>query len=61
MLVAPVLDARSRDLIGVVQIINSRTARPFLPVMEEGVVQLAETLAVAFQQRQRPAMMQLRR
>src|SRR4029078_9889172 len=60
MLVAPVLEARTRDLIGVVQIINSRSGRPFLPVMEEGVVQLAETLAVAFQQRQRPATMQLR-
>ncbi|HEV7802659.1 MAG TPA: ATPase, T2SS/T4P/T4SS family, partial [Burkholderiales bacterium] len=60
MLVAPVVDARTRDLVGVVQIINSRTARPFLPVMEEGVAQLGETLAVAFQQRQRPTMMQLR-
>src|SRR5215212_4296232 len=60
MLVAPVVDPRTRDLVGVVQIINSRGGRPFLPVMEEGVVQLAETLAVAFQQRQRPATMQLR-
>jgi type II secretory ATPase GspE/PulE/Tfp pilus assembly ATPase PilB-like protein len=60
MLVAPVLDARSRDLVGVVQIINSRASRPFQPFMEEGVAQLAETLAVAFQQRQRPTMMQLR-
>jgi type II secretory ATPase GspE/PulE/Tfp pilus assembly ATPase PilB-like protein len=60
MLVAPVIDPRARDLVGVVQIINSRSARPFLPVMEEGVAQLAETLAVAFQQRQRPTMMQLR-
>src|SRR5688572_14567538 len=39
MLVAPILDARNRDLIGVIQIINSKTGRPFLPVMEEGVVQ----------------------
>ncbi len=60
MLVAPIVDARTRDLIGVVQIINSKTSRPFLPVMEEGVAQLADTLAVAFQQRQRPTMMQLR-
>ncbi|MGZ5114599.1 MAG: ATPase, T2SS/T4P/T4SS family [Burkholderiales bacterium] len=60
MLVAPVLDARTRDLIGVVQIINCRNSRPFVPMMDEGVVQLAETLAVAFQQRQRPATMQLR-
>jgi type II secretory ATPase GspE/PulE/Tfp pilus assembly ATPase PilB-like protein len=60
MLAAPVLDARARELVGVVQIINSRTGRPFQPFMEEGVMQLAETLAVAFQQRQRPTMMQLR-
>jgi type II secretory ATPase GspE/PulE/Tfp pilus assembly ATPase PilB-like protein len=60
MLVAPVTDTRTRDLVGVVQIINSRNGRPFLPMMEEGVVLLAETLAVAFQQRQRPTMMQLR-
>ena len=60
MLVAPVLDPKARDLIAVLQIINSRNGRPFLPVMDEGVVQLAETLATAFQQRQRPATMQLR-
>lgn len=60
MLVAPVIEARTGDLIGVVQIINTRTGRPFPPVMEEGVAQLAETLAIAFQQRQRPTMMQLR-
>lgn len=57
MLVAPILDSRNRDLIGVIQIINSRTGRPFLPVMEEGVGQLAETLAIAFQQRSRTVMM----
>jgi type II secretory ATPase GspE/PulE/Tfp pilus assembly ATPase PilB-like protein len=60
MLAAPVLDARARELVGVVQIINSKSGRPFQPFMEEGVMQLAETLAVAFQQRQRPTMMQLR-
>src|SRR4051812_34244103 len=60
MLVGPILDSRTRDLVGVVQIINSRSGRPFLPVMEEGLTQLTDTLAVALQQRQRPAMMQLR-
>jgi type II secretory ATPase GspE/PulE/Tfp pilus assembly ATPase PilB-like protein len=60
MLVAPVLDARNRDLVAVIQIINSRTGKPFLPIMEEGVTQLAETLAIALQQRQKPAMMPLR-
>jgi type II secretory ATPase GspE/PulE/Tfp pilus assembly ATPase PilB-like protein len=60
MLAAPVLDPRTRDLIGVVQFINSRTGRPFQPFTEEGVTQLAETLAVAFQQRQKTAGMPLR-
>jgi type II secretory ATPase GspE/PulE/Tfp pilus assembly ATPase PilB-like protein len=55
MLVAPVLEAKTKDLIGVVQIINSKAGLPFLPVMEEGVMQLAETLSIAFRQRQRPA------
>jgi len=56
MLVAPVVEAKSKDLIGVVQIINSKTGQPFLPVMEEGVTQLAETLAIAFRQRQKPSL-----
>ncbi|HYC49401.1 MAG TPA: ATPase, T2SS/T4P/T4SS family [Burkholderiales bacterium] len=61
MLVAPILDARTRDLVGVIQIINTRSARPFLPIMEEGVAQVAETLAIALQQRQqKPTMMPLR-
>ena len=59
MLVAPVLEARSKELIGVIQIINCKSGQPFLPVMEEGVVQLAETLAIAFRQRQGP-MLQVR-
>ncbi|HXF67797.1 MAG TPA: ATPase, T2SS/T4P/T4SS family [Burkholderiales bacterium] len=59
MLVAPVLEAKTKELIGVVQIINSRSGQPFPPIMEEGVVQLCETLAIAFRQRQGP-MMQVR-
>jgi type II secretory ATPase GspE/PulE/Tfp pilus assembly ATPase PilB-like protein/GAF domain-containing protein len=59
MLVAPVLEGRSKELIGVIQIINCKSGQPFLPVMEEGVVQLGETLAIAFRQRQGP-MMQVR-
>jgi type II secretory ATPase GspE/PulE/Tfp pilus assembly ATPase PilB-like protein len=60
MLVSPILDAKSRDLAGVVQIINSRKARPFLPMMEEGIGHLGETLAIALQQRQRAPMTPLR-
>ena len=59
MLVAPVVDAKSKELIGVVQIINSKTGQPFPAVMEEGAVQLCETLAIAFRQRQGP-MVQVR-
>ncbi|HKA42722.1 MAG TPA: ATPase, T2SS/T4P/T4SS family [Burkholderiales bacterium] len=59
MLVSPVLEQKSKELIGVVQIINSKTGQPFLPVMEEGVMHLTETLAIALRQRQGP-MMQVR-
>ena len=57
MLVSPVMEAKTKELIGVVQIINSKGGQPFPPMMEEGVVQLAETLAIAFRQRQGPMMM----
>ena len=53
MLVAPVVDAGNQDLIGVVQLINSKSGAPFSPLCEEGIVQLAETLAIAFRQRQK--------
>src|SRR5471030_2878733 len=49
---APVLDGE--DLIGVIQIINNKAGVPFTPLMEEGVTQLAQTLAIAFRQRQKP-------
>jgi len=56
MLVSPVLENKTRELIGVVQIINSRNGQPFTLAMEEGVVQLCETLSIAFRQRQGPLM-----
>lgn len=59
MLVAPVLEAKTKELIGVVQIINNKAGQPFPPMMEEGVISLTETLAIAFRQRQGP-MMQVR-
>jgi type II secretory ATPase GspE/PulE/Tfp pilus assembly ATPase PilB-like protein len=59
MLVAPVMENKAKELIGVVQIINSRTGAPFPLIMEEGVVQLCETLSIAFRQRQGP-MLQVR-
>ncbi len=57
MLVAPILDAASDELLGVVQLINSGDDAPFSAVAEEGVQGLAQTLAVAFAQRQRPPAM----
>jgi len=59
MLVSPVVEAKTKELIGVVQIINSKAGQTFPPNMEEGVVQLCETLAIAFRQRQ-GSMMQVR-
>jgi type II secretory ATPase GspE/PulE/Tfp pilus assembly ATPase PilB-like protein len=55
MLVAPVVDAAPEaDLYGVMQIINNKSGGPFPAVMDEAVVELAKTLAIAFRQRQRP-------
>ena len=56
MLASPVVDAQSKELIGVVEIINSRTGQPFPPLLEEGMVHLCEALAVAFRQRQTPVL-----
>ncbi|MEI7612928.1 MAG: GspE/PulE family protein [Betaproteobacteria bacterium] len=58
MLVAPILDVSSSDLLGVVQLINNRSDMTFPAQAEEGVQRLAQTLAIAFAQRQklRPAL-----
>lgn len=57
MLVAPIVHERSRELLGVLQIINNRAGGAFTSIMEEGAVELCNTLAVAFAQRlqQHPA------
>ena len=54
MLVAPVLEAGSNELIGVVQLINNKIGTPFGSLAEEGVQELCQTLAIAFRQRQKP-------
>ncbi|MCW5621891.1 MAG: Flp pilus assembly complex ATPase component TadA [Burkholderiales bacterium] len=54
MLVAPMLDAASGDVLGVVQAINTRSGEPFPPGAVEGIQNLCETLAIAFKQRQKP-------
>jgi GAF domain-containing protein len=57
MLVAPVVDSGAGELIGVVQVINSRSGQPFSTIAEEGASHLGETLAIALRQRSRPAAM----
>ena len=54
MLVAPILEAGSNELIGVIQIINNKAGMPFGALAEEGVGELSQTLAIAFKQRQKP-------
>jgi len=51
MLVAPVLEAPVGDLLGVVQLINSKAGGPFGALAEEGMVELCKTLAIALKQR----------
>jgi len=53
MLVTPILDAPSGELLGVVQFINNKQDLPFGAIAEEGAQSLAQTLAVAFTQRQK--------
>ena len=55
MLVAPIVDAQSSEMLGVVQIINNKAGVPFTAVAQEGVKGLCETLAIAFTQRSKPA------
>ncbi|MBK8016449.1 MAG: Flp pilus assembly complex ATPase component TadA [Betaproteobacteria bacterium] len=53
MLVVPILEAGGNELVGVVQIINSKAGDTFGPPSEEGAVNLCETLAIALKQRQK--------
>ncbi len=52
MLVVPILDANSNDLVGVIQVINNKAGVPFAASIEEGAQELAQTMAVALRQRQ---------
>ena len=53
-LLAPIVEQGGAELIGVIQIINNKAGVPFGPLTEEGVNELAQTLAIAFKQRQKP-------
>jgi GAF domain-containing protein len=53
MLAAPLVDARSDELLGAVQLINNRSGGPFGATAEEGIKEFCATLAIAFSQRQK--------
>src|SRR5438270_5449847 len=53
-LVAPIVEQGTSELIGVIQIINNKAGVSFGALAEEGVSELAQTLAIAFKQRQKP-------
>ena len=54
MLVAPILDTGG-DLVGVIQVINNKAGVSFAAMVEEGVQELAQSMAVALRQRQQTA------
>src|SRR5712671_6617336 len=54
MLVAPIVEQSSSELIGVIQIINNKACTPVGSLTEEGVAELSQTLAIALKQRQKP-------
>src|ERR1044072_7684466 len=53
-LVAPIAEAGSGELIGIIQIINNKAGVPFGALAEDGVAELTQTLAIAFKQRSMP-------
>ncbi|MBZ0105928.1 MAG: Flp pilus assembly complex ATPase component TadA [Sulfuricella denitrificans] len=53
MLVAPIIDADSGELTGVIQLINALSGQSFPSTAEEGLQELARTLSIAFRQRKR--------
>ena len=53
MLIAPILGGDTgSELMGVIQLINSLSGQPFTQLHDEGAVELAKTLAIAFRVRQ---------
>ncbi|MEI7456096.1 MAG: GspE/PulE family protein [Nitrosomonadales bacterium] len=55
MLVAPIVDVGGAELVGVIQVINNKAGVPFSSLVENGVLELAHTMAVALRQRQEKA------
>jgi type II secretory ATPase GspE/PulE/Tfp pilus assembly ATPase PilB-like protein len=55
-LVVPILDPESQGLVGVIQVLNNKADQPFSEMMVDGVLELAQSLAVALRQsQQQPA------
>lgn len=54
MLVCPIVELPSNDLLGVIQAINTKSSPRFDELAEEGIAGIAETLAIALRQRQKP-------
>jgi type II secretory ATPase GspE/PulE/Tfp pilus assembly ATPase PilB-like protein len=54
MLLAPITDAKTNTCLGVVQLINHRQQQRFDELAVDGMHQLTQTLAIAFQQRIQP-------
>ncbi len=53
MLAAPLVDAGSGELLGVIQLLNNRDDEAFTARAEQGLKELCETMAIAFVQRTR--------
>lgn len=53
MLVAPILHTGERELLGVVQVINSKDDQPFPQMIVEGMEEICQVLAVAFKRYQK--------
>lgn len=51
MLVAPISNPDDGEVLGVIQLINTRTGDAFSAIAEEGIQGLGQTLAIAFAQR----------
>lgn len=54
MLTAPILHSETGELLGVLQLINTRSGGQFAEMMTEGIAEICETLAVAFANRMQP-------
>ena len=52
MLIVPILDTEA-NLVGVIQVINNKAGVPFAAVAEEGLQELAQSMAIALRQRQK--------